>query len=414
VAWGGPEPVLRVTIVHTRELVSMAKSRSGRVALFLPSLAGGGAERVMVNIANCLAERGMEVDMVLVDARGPLLDEVSSRVRMVNLKSSRTLTSLPKLVGYLRRVRPGAMLSALTHANIVAILAGCLSRVSIPIVVSVHNTVSVSTVNTRGLRPRLCLPLMRRLFPRAAAVVAVSEGVAEDLLRITSLSQEKVRVIYNPVITPQLFTKAAEPVAHPWYRPGEPPVILAAGRLTKQKDFPTLIRAFALVRKKMPTRLMILGEGEDRPKLEALVRELDLEEEVALPGYVDNPYGYMKHAGVFVLSSRWEGFGIVLVEAMALGTPVISTDCPSGPAEILADGKWGRLVPVGDINGMSKAIVEALSEPASRVPPEAWSRFTLEATTQRYLELLLQVQDGNDFGQPCPKHTLKRGKQDSG
>ena len=143
------------------------------------------------------------------------------------------------------------------------------------------------------------------------------------------------------------------------------------------------------MRKERPARLIILGEGEDRPKLEALVRELGLEEDVALPGFVDNPYKYLKRAAVFVLSSRWEGLPTVLIEALALGTPVVATDCPSGPAEILKGGRWGRLVAVGDINGIAKAIKEMLVQPGSRVPREAWSAFALATVTKRYLKVLL-------------------------
>ena len=165
-------------------------------------------------------------------------------------------------------------------------------------------------------------------------------------------------------------------------------MILGVGRLTQAKDFPTLIRAFALVRKKRAARLMILGEGEERPKLEALVRELGLEREVTLPGFVDNPYKYMKRAAVFVLSSKWEGFGNVLVEAMALGTPVVSTDCPSGPAEILENGRWGRLVPVGDVYALAEAIIETLDEEHHPDVANRAKDFAVELAVEKYINVL--------------------------
>ncbi|NLO89188.1 MAG: glycosyltransferase, partial [Clostridia bacterium] len=188
------------------------------------------------------------------------------------------------------------------------------------------------------------------------AVVAVSQGVADDLVKTTGLMRELIKVIYNPIVTPELLEKAKESIGHPWFKPGQPPVILSAGRLTAAKDFPTLIHAFARVRAERLARLMILGEGEERPNLESLVRELGLESDVSMPEFVENPYAYMARAAVFVLSSAWEGFGNVLVEAMAVGTPVVSTDCPSGPAEILEGGKWGKLVPVGDVEKLAKAL----------------------------------------------------------
>jgi glycosyltransferase involved in cell wall biosynthesis len=230
------------------------------------------------------------------------------------------------------------------------------------------------------------LPLWARFFYRwADAVVAVSQGVADELVHYVRIPAEKVRVIYNPIVTPELFRKAEEPLEHPWFREGEPPVILGVGRLTKQKDFPTLIRAFALVRQQRPARLMILGEGEERPQLEALVKELGIAEDVSLPGFVQNPYPYMKKAAVFVLSSRWEGLPTVLIEAAALDVPVISTNCPSGPAEILAMYS-DQLVDVGDKDGMARAILKTLqSRRVERVNVEP---YTLNHALSYYLKLL--------------------------
>jgi len=366
----------------------MAELRTFKLALFLPSLRGGGAERVMVNLARGFVERGLQVDLVLAKAEGPYLSRVSSEVQVVDLGARRVLYSLPGLVRYLRRERPQAMLSALNHANIVAIWAKILARVKTRLVVSEHNTLSLSTTNAPFVRAKFMPLLIGTFYPYADAVVAVSHGVAEDLIAQTGLPAEKIKVIYNPVVTPELFTKAEEPLDHPWFRPGEPPVVLGVGRLTKQKDFLTLIRAFALVRKERPARLMILGEGEERPNLEALVRELGLEEDVALPGFVENPYKYMKRAAVFVLSSRWEGLSNVLIEALALGTPVISTDCPSGPAEILEGGKWGRLVPVGEPRVLAYAILETLQGKRDPLPKAAWERFSNEKVVTAYLQVL--------------------------
>jgi len=366
------------------------KLRAGekmKLALFLPSLRGGGAERVMVNLARGFVERGLQVDLVLARAEGPYLSQVPKEVRVVDLGAQRVLHSLPGLVRYLREERPQAMLSALNHANIVAIWAKLLARVKTRLVVSERTTLSRSTENASSIRVKFIPFLVKAFYPYADVVVAVSRGVAEDLIARIGLTAEKIKVIYNPVVTPELFTKAEEPLDHPWFRPGEPPVILGVGRLTKPKDFPTLIRAFALVRKERPARLMILGEGEERPNLEALVRELGLEEDVALPGFVENPYKYMKRAAVFVLSSRWEGFGNVLVEAMALGTPVVATDCPSGPAEILEGGKWGRLVPVGNHEALAEATLQVLR--GEKVGASARAlMFSVERMLEEYANVL--------------------------
>mgnify|MGYP000901264102 CR=1 FL=1 len=372
------------------------------IALFLPSLRGGGAERVMINLARGFSEQGLEVDLVLAKAEGPYLSQVPPEVRVIDLDSSRVLTSLPGLVRYLRCERPRTLLSTLDHANIVAIWARKLARVPNRLVVRVASNLSESASNAPSLRGRLMPRLVQKFYPLADTVVAVSQGVANDLTSTAGLQRERIQVIYNPVVTADLFEKARESLEHPWFVPGEPPVILSVGRLTKAKDHPTLIRAFARIRREHSARLMILGEGEDRPNLEALIRELDLEEDVSLPGFVDNPFQYMKRASVFVLSSRWEGLPNTLIQAMAVGTPVVSTDCPSGPAEILEGGQWGRLVPVGDVEEMAAAIIATLNDPNHPDVSKRAQHFGVEKSVQAYLDVLL-----GDNEMPNPLLELK-------
>ena len=368
----------------------MSYQRKVDIALFVPSLRGGGAERTMLNLACGFSEQGYKVDLVLQRAEGPFLSEVPDKVRIVDLKAKRMALGLFPLISYLRRERPHSLLSAMTHTNITALLAKRLARVGTRVVVSERNTMSITSRKGKTLRSRL-LPLMaKRLYYWADVVVAVSKGVADDLANFLNFPRERIRVIYNPVITPEILQKANEPLEHPWFKLGELPVILGVGALTEQKDFPTLIRAFALVRKERPARLMILGEGGDRPKLEALVREMGLENDVSLPGFVDNPYKYMKRAAVFVLSSKWEGLPTVLIEAMACGIPVISTDCPSGPREILENGKYGVLVPVGDVERLAKTIImysirKFMSEENLQTQAQ---KFHLECAVKEYLRIM--------------------------
>jgi glycosyltransferase involved in cell wall biosynthesis len=238
------------------------------------------------------------------------------------------------------------------------------------------------------LKRRIAPYLARKFYPWADAIVTVSQGSADDLVNL-GLSSKRIQVIYNPVVTPELFEKAKEPIDHPWFKPGSPPVILGVGRLEKQKDFPTLIRAFAQMHKQRPARLMILGEGKDRPDLEALVQELGLEEDVALPGFVANPFAYMASSAVFVLSSLYEGLPTVLIEAIAVGTRVVSTDCPSGPTEILENGRYGKLVAVGDIKSMAEAIVSTLEEPPDSESLQLKAaEFSLEKAVAKYRQVL--------------------------
>lgn len=360
------------------------------LAIYLPSLTGGGAERIMVTLANDIAKMGYKVDLVLASATGPFLGDVSPLVRVVDLKSKRVLTSLPGLARYLRGERPVATLSALNHANVVAIFARMLSGSGTRLFVSEHNNLSLSMTRKEPWRTRIVLSLMKRVYPWADGVIAVSGGVRDDLVHLFEMAPEKVSVIYNPIVTPTLQQQARESIEHPWFGKNQPPVVLGVGRLTAQKDFATLVRAFSLASRKKDFRLVILGEGEQRNELETLVRDLDLQEKVLLPGFVRNPFAWMAHADLFVLSSAWEGFGNVLVEAMACGTPVVSTDCPSGPAEILENGKWGRLVPVGDENAMAEAILDTLSAPPSS-PEELTEKtrvFDSSIIAGQYLALL--------------------------
>ena len=363
-----------------------------RVSLFVPSLGGGGAERVMLNLAQGFAERGLAVDLVLAQVEGPYLDQVSPKVRVVDLKAPRVLLSLPALIRYLRQECPVALLCAMHHTNIVALWAKLLSGVSTRVVATVHNTSSSVSLNSSPRRAQLMPLLMRLFYPWADRIVTVSEGVADNLAQMANLPRQRIQVIYNPVVTPELFAKAQAPLDHPWFRLGEPPVILGVGRLTKQKDFPTLIKAFAIVRQSCPARLVILGEGEDRLKLEALVKEIGLEGAVSMPGFLENPYVYMAKASVVVLSSAWEGFGNVIAEAMACGTPVVSTDCKSGPAEILENGKYGELVPVGDVEELARAIARTLQNPqCSQTLQNRAAEFSQEKIINQYLELLETV-----------------------
>lgn len=362
-----------------------------RVSLFLPNLRGGGAERAMVSLARGFCERGLDVDLVLAWAEGAYLDDVPSGVELVDLEASRTIASLPGLVGYLRRKQPSVMLSALSPANVVARLARIVAGTSTRLVLSEQATLNETDKISPHWQDRWVIPtLMGWFYPGADRVVSVSQGVKDDLLDHLPLDREAIRVIYNPVVTPDLPEQADQPLDHPWFSDREPPVILGVGRLTALKDFTNLLEAFARLRRSLPARLVILGKGALRPELETHVRTLGIKDSVDLPGFVDNPYKYMKQADVFALSSRYEGLGNVLIEAMACGTPVVSTDCPIGPSEILEGGKHGRLVPVGDPEALAGAIREALIEPAGTGVERARD-FTLDRAVDSYLELFRSV-----------------------
>lgn len=362
---------------------------SAPVAFFLPSLHGAGAERVMVNLAQGIADRGVRLDVVLAAAEGIFLEQLPPDVRVVDLRSRRMRRSIVPLARYMRRERPRAVVATQSHANVVALWAAKLAGRGTRVIATEHNTLSQTTQRESPLMARAWPWLLGAFYPWAASVVAVSRGVADDLAISSGLARDRIDVIYNPVITPEVLALTRQTPDHPWFCPGQPPVVLGVGRLRPQKDFPTLIRAFAEVRRHCRARLIILGEGEQRPVLTALARSLGLtDDDVALPGFRPNPLAYMAASSVFVLSSAWEGLPTVLIEALAAGSRVVATDCPSGPREILDGGRLGALVPVGDVGTMAGAVLDALRRPASAVSVEALAPFTRDVAVDQYLRVI--------------------------
>jgi len=359
------------------------------VAVFLPSLAGGGAERAMLNVSEALYERGYAVDLLVASAEGQFVTQVPSGVHLISFGVRRVSAAVPQLVRYLRRRRPAVLLTAMDHTNLVGLLARWASRTSVRTVISVQVAFSPMFLEAQRGRGRLIRWLAQVTYPHADAVIAVSQGVANSLVQQVRLQPDKVRIIPNPVALPNVGRLSIDPPAHPWFALGQPPVILGVGRLVPQKDFPTLIHAVARLRTERPARLVIIGEGEDRPMLVRLIEELGLAREAELIGFQENPYPYLSRAAVLVLSSAYEGFGNVLVEAMACGTPVVSCDCPSGPSEILDHGRYGPLVAVGDAAGLARAIAKTLDQPPSRsMLLERAGDFAMDRVLPAYLEVL--------------------------
>ena len=312
-----------------------------KVAIFLASLAGGGAERVFALLAEGLVARGIDTDVVLVHAEGPHLAAVRAATRVVDLHARSTLISLVPLARYLRRRRPDVLVTAVEHVNITAVWARWLAGVPTAVVITHHTSMAGFPADHFSRKDRVSSLLMVHFYPRADAIVAVSRDSAVQLAHRLGVPLERIDVVPNPVIRPDLEALGGAALHHPWFAAGQPPVLVGVGRLSREKDFPTLMRAFASVRRQRPVRLLILGEGPEREKLEALARQLGLSDDVGMPGFVTNPYPYLAHAAVFVLSSLYEGLPTVVVEAMALGTPVVATDCETGPRELLDGGRSG-------------------------------------------------------------------------
>lgn len=358
------------------------------VCLFIPSFGDGGVERMMVNIARGIAGAGFPVDFVVGSAEQPFLDRFPPGVSLRVLGPISQRQRVRFLLDYLPRRRPAVVLSAKTRDDRAALSAKRRSRGDTRFFLR-PGTVMSERWRARGknrLRRWWERWRLRALYRQADGVVAVSQGVAADIAAITGLPDARIRVIRNPNLTPELEALAGEALDHPWFAPDQPPVVMGIGGLRTQKDFPTLIRAFARVHERLPCRLMILGQGRQRDRLLRLADALGLRDAVALPGFDPNPYRYLARAALFVLSSRWEGSPNVLTEALALGTPVVATDCRSGPREILQDGAFGALVPVGDVDALAAAMAEALHNPLPpQVLKQAVLEYRMEVSARRYL-----------------------------
>jgi glycosyltransferase involved in cell wall biosynthesis len=374
------------------------------IAIVLQHPCWGGVERVYLNLARHWARTGYSVDVVFSCAEGQLAADYRDCARVVDLKNALmklhrreryAVFDYLKVKRYIQACRPYSLLAAKPVSNY------CVARAKKELgypgnaVISHHIDVQEGRRNLSRIQ-RAVGSLLVSYDRWADAVVGVSKAVSDGLLG-AGLPPGKVHTIYDPTVTSEMFRLAAEPPPHRWLQPKRGKVILGAGRFTGQKDFGTLIRAFRLVLDRLPDcRLVIIGDGPDRGKLELLVGELGLSERIDLPGYASNPYSFMKHADLYVLSSRYEGLAMTLIEAMALGTQVVSTDCPSGPAEVLCGGKYGTLVPVGDVNALAKAMVETLANPRPTEQQVRWAKetFSTETAADKYLTLLL----GDDPG----------------
>ena len=380
-----------------------------RIALAIPDLRGGGGERSTLGIARGLLARGYTVDLVLFEDSNAYPNETPREARLFIRKSARAqrfrdwarhtpgfgirralilgirlidlLGNVRFITAYIKRERSDVLFASLGEAKVSALLARFFVSPH-PVVIPIMRSV----VMNRSLPLRI---LYRFLFPAADRIVAISDGVADSLVEDLGVPREKIERIYNPATRPEIEALAGENPDHSWLSEPSSPVFLSVGRLDQVKDFTTLLRAFHRVSKSRPARLIILGEGPQRKQLEGFITRNGLAEKVSLPGWVPNPYAYMSRASVFVVSSKYEGLSLVLIEALACGCPVVSTDCPSGPAEILCSGEFGPLVPVGDDAALAAAMEHLLDNPPESTVLRARAQdFSAEACVEHYDRLI--------------------------
>lgn len=347
----------------------------------------GGIGRNILNLAAAFHDHGCDVHVLLDKLEGPYLEQLHPAVGVHSLATSNALSGIPQMCLYLLRHKPHAILTPNVRLTVLALRATRLVRPSAGVFANVHNTYSRTFGRLSAKKAASRTKKIQHHYPRCRGIIAVSSGVAEDFCRLTGLPSQAVTTIHNPVVTPELTTLAEQPLTHPWFTPEAPPVVLSVGRLETQKNFPLLIEAFEQTRAQLNCRLVLVGDGTQRGVIEARVVASPFATDIALLGHQSNPYNYMRHAGVFVMSSQWEGFGNVLAEAMATGTPVVATDCPSGPREVLDNGRYGTLVPMGDSAALAAAILDTLrTPPAPDMLKTAAARFDAAQVAKQYLD----------------------------
>lgn len=364
-------------------------SRAPALAVYCGPFDGGSTAKISARLANAFAARGHPTDLLVSGSRDAVAEPAGPGVRVVRMGAMAALTRIPTMALYLRRCRPGAVLTHRIRENVFTLKAVRLAVTATPVFVTVHGPLSMKLDHLPGGKGDRRRAEVLRWYPRNQGIIAISRETAEDLRGLLGPGAP-VTTIPNPIVTPQLLQAAEAPLNHPWFRPGSPPVLVFAGRLEREKDLPTLLRAFAILRKDLDCRLLIIGDGKLRPELEAERDALGLREWVDLPGWAPNPYPYLRRAALVVLSSVWDALPTVLIEALALGTPVVSTDCGAGPREILDAGRYGPLVPPRDPKGLGSALAQTLADPPPRETlVEGGRRYEVGRNADRYLRLML-------------------------
>lgn len=355
--------------VQRKPLTAGVDERNSLLSFFIPDLTVGGAEQVTINIVNGLSARGYNVELVLSRSEGKLRSQLERHVSVVELPPSHrsgfgVVANLPWLVSYLHQKKPVALFPHLCHVNVVCLAVNRAFDTDTMVIPTHHSALTRTRVQSP--KDRVVYWLVPRLYPTADRIIAVSEGVADSIVEQTSVKRDDISVLYNPIDVESVRIQSRKHVDHEWITDENIDVILFVGRISEEKDLKTWLRAFKDVHRRNPaTRALIVGQGPQRADIEAFVNELGLGGVVSMLGYFENPYRYMSRADVFLLSSKFEGLPTTLIEALACGCPIVATDCESGPREILADGEYGPLVPVGNAAELADAVIETLDDPIS-------------------------------------------------
>ncbi len=384
----------QLTIIRLKVTITSMKNTTPHIAILTPFLhhasGYGGITPWLVNLANGFIKKGARVD-ILANAKQTTSLEykpLDPKINVIN-QGYHKYQAFRSLLRYLDTETPSVLLTAGHRYNAMGAWAKRLHKGDTKIFLSMHENLSAGSNSMSWFRKMMRFSAVRHLFPHTDGIISVSKGVADDLLS-HGLPVSSSQVIYNPIVNQQLIDQSHEPIEHPWLIEKTMPVLVSVGRLEVQKDYPTLLRALAIVNQSYPCRLIIMGEGRERDSLDELAQELGIQQQLAMPGHIGNPFNIMRGCDLFVLSSAWEGFGNVIAEALAVGTPVVSTDCPSGPCEILNNGEFGPLVSMKDPQALANAICTTLDNPlSSQLLEQRGQSFNVQHSVDHYWETML-------------------------
>jgi len=363
------------------------------LAVYCGPFDGGSTAKIAARLANGFVARGFPTDLLITAAPDPIPEATDREVRLVQMGRMTPWSRVPAMAFYLRSRRPAAILTHRIREDVFTLKAARLARTRTPVFVTVHGRMSVKLDHLKGLKGRRRRAEFQRYYRRNQGIIAISEDTAQDLRTLLGAAAP-VTTIPNPIVTPEMLALAQAPIDHPWFRDERAqrdiPVLVFAGRLEYEKDLPTLLDAFARLRQQRDCRLLIIGDGRLRPEIEAARAALGLTEAVDMPGWASNPYPFLQRANLVVLSSFWDALPTVLIEALALGTPVVSTECGAGPREILQHGRLGLLVPPRDPPALAAALAATLADPLPAATLRQGSeRYEAQRNADLYLRLML-------------------------
>jgi glycosyltransferase involved in cell wall biosynthesis len=361
--------------------------KNKKILLFIRALHGGGAQRAMVRYANALTDRGYDTTVLVLNDKGEFNKELNANVNLIVLKANRIITAIPSITKQLKLIDPDVIMVTEPACNIAVIIARLFSGIQTRLLIREGLFPSVACKESPYLQTRISYRLAPYLYKKADVIVGIASELADDLSTFLKVPRDEITLIpINPVVTPKLYELAEQSTNHEWLNNKYCPVFLGVGRLEAQKDFKTLIKAFCLVRKKIKCKLIIIGNGNLHDELTSQIQETDYSKDIDLAGFNVNPFSFMAKADVLVLSSRYEGLPNTLIEALACGVPSVSTDCKSGPRDILNSGEFGPLVPVGDEFQMSDAMLDTLNNPIDKdILIARGAEYTLDKSIDAYL-----------------------------